>query len=175
MNVQEAVRLLAIAAVYDNRTPSQAAAQAWAADLEGVTLAEAAAAVREHYTTSPDTWLKAGHVIAIVKRHRRDRARRTWLVELRELRRVDPDDPDAALAAIRRARATAGRQEPERLALLPGKYTDSPAQSERNARGKDAALSQVRKPKLGKPRRGLADLDAAVAELQPDRQEEPDA
>lgn len=138
----EAAKLLAIVAVYDNRTASRIEAQQWAADLDGISLDEAAAAVREHYTANPDTWLKAGHVIGIVKRRRRNESRGLWLAELRALRHVDPDDPHAVLDALRRVHAAASRRPepgPDRLALPPGKFTDNPAQATRNAEGVKAA------------------------------------
>lgn len=138
MNASEAAQVLTVAAVYDNRKPSAAAAQAWAADLEKVTMAEGAAAVREHYLASPGVWIMPGHVVAVVARRRRAESRGLWLAELRALRNVDPDDPHAVLDALRRVHATASR-EPERRALPPGKFADSPAQAERNARGADVA------------------------------------
>lgn len=156
--MQEAVRLLAIAAVYDNRTPSQAAAQAWAADLADVPLTDAAAAVREHYTTQPDVWLKAGHVLAIVKRNRRRRLDRSWLAEAGALRGGDPDDVAAFLAELREARHGVAVAEPNgRLALPAGKYDDSASQTAVNARGKAAAMAAIRP---SKPREPAEERDA---------------
>jgi hypothetical protein len=167
MNIQDAIKLLAIAAVYDNRTPSQAAAQAWAADLEGISLAEAAAAVREHYTTSPDAYLKAGHVIAVVKRRRRAESRGQWVQELRALRGVDPDDPYAVLEALRRVQQpTPG--ESQRLALPPGRFAAGPSQGERNARGvaaARAALGRVRSLEPQPRRDALAELAETVERM----------
>lgn len=145
MTPAEAAQLLTVAAVYDNRKPSAAVAQAWAADLDGVEVAEAASAIREHYRANPGVWVMPGHVVAIVAQHRRETVRGLWLAELRALRSVDPDDPDAVQAALRRARLAAGRQEPERLALLPGKFRDNPSQAERNARGKETVLAELRR------------------------------
>lgn len=140
MNASEAAQVLTVAAVYDNRKPSAAAAQAWAADLDGISVPEAAAAVREHYRANPGVWIMPGHVVAVVSRRRRAGSRGLWLAELRALRNVDPDDPHAVLDALRRVHATASRQpEPDRKALPPGKFDDNPSQAARNAEGVKAA------------------------------------
>lgn len=145
MNASEAAQLLAVAAVYDNRKPSSAAAQAWAADLESVTLAEAAAAIREHYRDNPGVWVMPGHVVAVVARRRKEGSRGLWLAELRALRAVDPDDPHAVVEALRRVHDVAGRQESGRRALPPGKFVDNPAQADRNARGAAQAREVLRR------------------------------
>lgn len=124
MNAAEAVRLLGVCTLYDSRRPSDAVAKQWAADLAGIDLDEAIAAVREHYTTRPDERIGVGHVIAIVKRHRRARLERAqaWTVEHETLRRVDPDDVGAYLAALRRIRRRIATT-PDQPALPAGSDT----------------------------------------------------
>lgn len=68
MNRKEAAALLAHAAAFDNRQPSQAAAEAWAAALHDVPLDDdAKAAVAVYYTTPPQNpndrlWVLPHHV-----------------------------------------------------------------------------------------------------------------
>ncbi|MGW1121097.1 zinc finger domain-containing protein [Streptomyces tanashiensis] len=68
MNVSEAARLLAICCGFDNRQPSELAAQAWAAALKGIPFdQDAKDAVVRYYSTTPkdpDTrlWIMPHHV-----------------------------------------------------------------------------------------------------------------
>lgn len=68
MNPTEAAELLGHAAAFDNRTPSAAAAVAWAAALDDVPLdADAKAAVAAYYTTAPQNpterlWILPHHI-----------------------------------------------------------------------------------------------------------------
>jgi hypothetical protein len=70
VNVNEAGQLLAAAAAFDNRQPSRAAAQAWAAALHDVPLDDdALAAVARYYGTddpqaSGQRWIQPHHVRA---------------------------------------------------------------------------------------------------------------
>lgn len=68
MNPTEAAELLGHAAAFDNRTPSAAAAVAWAAALDDIPLdADAKAAVAAYYTTAPQNpgdrlWILPHHI-----------------------------------------------------------------------------------------------------------------
>lgn len=68
MNKKEAAVLLAHAAAFDNRQPSEAAAEAWAAALHDVTFDhDAKAAIAAYYTTPPQNpserlWILPHHV-----------------------------------------------------------------------------------------------------------------
>jgi hypothetical protein len=70
MKPSEAAKLLAVAAAFDNRTVGETDATAWSLALGDATLAEASAAVVEHYTTSTERVMPA-HVVAAVRSNRR--------------------------------------------------------------------------------------------------------
>lgn len=143
MHPNDAKRVLAAAAVYDKRTPSAAEAYTWAADLGEMSADEAIAAVREHFRTRPDTYLNVGHVIEIVKRHRRSGLDQSSRLENAAVVALDPDDPEydrKYLEAIRAARETAasdGTAVPGRQAL-PGRFEADADRTERIRRGADA-------------------------------------
>jgi hypothetical protein len=87
-----AVEVLKVASAYDGRKPSVLQAQVWAADLteHGVTVAEAAKAVRRFYTERPDDYVKPGHVIALTREAVSERRERE---HTRELLADDPTRP----------------------------------------------------------------------------------
>lgn len=140
MHPNDAKQVLAAAAVYDKRTPSSAEAYTWAADLGDMTRDEAIAAVREHFKTRPDVYLVVGHVIEIVKRHRRSGLDQSSRLENAAILALDPDDPDydrKYLAAIRQARETAavdGSAVPERPGL-PSRFEAGEENAQRARRG----------------------------------------
>lgn len=144
MNLVEALHVLAVAAHYDNRKPSQTEAGTWLYDLNShrVTPEEAAAAVREHYQQNPDTWIKSGHVIGIVKKHRRAGGlAHSAQLEAEILRAVeDPDDTRAVIDAIHKARqlAAVGDAVPTQLAIT-SKYESTTEKQVRRERGAPAA------------------------------------
>src|SRR4051812_31388108 len=76
MDLAEAHDLLTIAAAYDNREPSAAADQAWAAALShlAVDFDDARQAIIEHYAESTE-WIKPAHVGARAQTIRADRYR----------------------------------------------------------------------------------------------------
>jgi hypothetical protein len=79
VNVSEAARLLAICCGFDNRQPSELAAQAWAAALKGIPFdQDAKDAVVRYYSTTPkdpDTrlWIMPHHVRDLRNRIRAER------------------------------------------------------------------------------------------------------
>lgn len=136
MHPSEAAYVLAVCATYDQRTPSQAEAQTWGLDLGNTTKEEAVAAVREHHRTSTDR-IKLGHVIAIVKRQRRERVAHSAALEAEMLAQLDSDDPRAVRDTILRARQIAARggvDVPTRLAIT-GPHEESEDRDARILRG----------------------------------------
>jgi hypothetical protein len=194
VNTAEAVQLLAHCAAFDNRKPSRAAAQAWAAALQDVPLdADTLAAVARYYGT-PDTDGDAGGQKFIQPHH--IRTHRKALREERlgppgpglspEIPAADPDDVQGYLRALReqRARAAAGQQVP---ALPPGdtdaaehpdakaireKFEQAKAEARRRkveqARAESEALAAYRQAVetlLAQPDHGQAAIQQARAEL----------
>ena len=105
MTPDDARAVLAKAAAFDNRTPSQFAAAAWAEALADTDapLADALAAVTVHYRESRE-WLMPVHVIEGVERIAR--ARRATIPPVEELMSgIDLDHPD--WMRLRRAREAA--------------------------------------------------------------------
>lgn len=94
----DAAEVLAVAAIYDDREPTEVAAVEWALVLTemGVTAHEAAAAVRVHYIENPDTRVRPGHLLPIIKAVRRDRAERERTAAALA---IEPDRPTGAEAA----------------------------------------------------------------------------
>lgn len=76
MTPGDAARVLAVAALYDNRQTGEEDAAAWYAVIGDLDFADAVEAVRRHYRDSVD-WLKPAHVRAGVRaiRDERDRQR----------------------------------------------------------------------------------------------------
>jgi hypothetical protein len=146
MTPADAARVLSFAAAYDKRTIGEADARTWAADLDTIDLHEAIAAVREHYRTCPDAWLRPGHIVAIVRRHRRIRLDRGWSAEAAALHGLDPNDVDGYLTALRRTRHTSAATDAADVRRLPpGRFDGTTAQQRRNAHGRalcDQALNQ---------------------------------
>lgn len=139
MHPADASEVLAVCATYDNRPPSAAEAQSWGLDLGNITVPEAIAAVREHHRTTetPDKRIKVGHVIAIVKRMRRDRVAKSAALEAEMLAQLDSDDPRAVRDTIRKARqiaAEGGIPIPTRLAIT-GPHEESEDRDQRILRG----------------------------------------
>lgn len=175
MHYRDAARVLAACAAYDKRTPSQQEAYTWGADLGEITADEAIAAVAEHYREDPDTWAKPGHIIAVVKRHRRGGLDRSAALEHQSLRRLDPDHPDydrQVMAAIRGARQTAaesGAAIPTRAAALPSGVAGDRAETSQQYRARmraeiDAAIA-AHPPKVERPELLHRDADASPVVL----------
>lgn len=143
MNATEAAQLLAHAAAFDNRKPSAAAAQAWAAALRDVPLdADALEAVARFYGTddpeaSGQRWIQPHHV----RTHRRA-IRDERLDSGPEL--APPADPDReadyrrALAEIRNR--VAGGRMPFRAIEGGRARGDEPSTTWRDARSSDDRL-----------------------------------
>jgi|GEM_PF-6095032 len=170
MHPNDAKQVLACAAAYDKRTPSNAEAYTWGQDLGDITVADAQAAVREHFRTRPDTYLNVGHVIAIVKRYRRTGLDQSARLEHAALSAIDPDDPDytsKCLDALHRARhaaATNPATVPGRPAL-PSRYELDNERAQRAHRGADmcrAVLAQTSRPSA-EPERALTESERVVA------------
>lgn len=146
MRPEEANYVLSVCAAYDSRPPSQATATAWAYDLAEVTLDEAVAAVREHYREHPDTWIKPGHVLALVKTRRRLGLANVSRVEEAALAQIDPDDPDYT-AKAQRALANARQAAATDQAAIPAHREITSSREERlarNTRGKARAAAAMR-------------------------------
>jgi hypothetical protein len=162
MKYDDAKFVLAVAASYDNRAPSQAVATAWAFDLGDIARDDAVAAVRGHYKANPDTWIKPGHVVEIVKHARSAGLARSSRIENAAIEALDPDDPEydrKHLEAIQDARhAAAERPEviPARIALPQGERSPED-RVERNARGAALAKAAV-KPFPGAVREDAPDI-----------------
>jgi hypothetical protein len=162
VNIEEAGYVLAVAAAYDNRPPSQAVAATWSYDLKDIAQADAIDAVREHYRNNPDVWVKPGHVVEIVKRCRSAGLAHSSRIENAAIVALDPDDPDydrkhmQAIQDARHAAAEAPQVIPARIALPRG--VRSPQDRiERNARGAALAKAAV-KPFPGATREDAPDI-----------------
>ena len=79
MNVEEAGKLLALAALYDNRKVGVPDVMAWHRAIGDLPYADAEAAVVEHYGSDSTERLMPGHVRRRVKAMRADRLARTPL------------------------------------------------------------------------------------------------
>lgn len=109
MTPDEAIRLLAHCAAFDNRKPSQAAAQAWAAALHDIPLdADALGAVARFYAT-PDgegqKWIQPHHVRAHRAAIRSDRIGPAGPGLHPAPPPADPDDVQGYLRALRQQQA----------------------------------------------------------------------
>lgn len=72
MTPQDAMRLLAVAASFDNRKPDKDAAVAWSVALGDLPWVDCRDAILEHYSQTSE-WLMPAHVKAIVGRLRTKR------------------------------------------------------------------------------------------------------
>jgi hypothetical protein len=97
MNKQEVAAALGKVQAFDNRNVTEATVLAWAEALADITLAEALAAITEHFKTS-DAWLMPSHIRTIVKRDRPWRGSASGAIS----------GPPADLAKVRELRAAAG-------------------------------------------------------------------
>ena len=79
MNVEEAGKLLALAALYDNRKVGVPDVMAWHRAIGDLPYADAEAAVVEHYGSDSTERLMPGHIRRRVKAMRADRLARTPL------------------------------------------------------------------------------------------------
>lgn len=115
MNPIEAAQLLAHAAAFDNRKPSNAASQAWAAALHDVPLDEdALAAVARFYGTaehgeSGAKWIQPHHVRTHRLAIRDERGHVPGPGLSPEIPDADPDDVRGYLRAVREQRTRAAR------------------------------------------------------------------
>lgn len=158
MNLADANYVLAAAAAYDNRTPSNEQAIAWSYALgqHKITREEALRGVIAHFSQPVDGeahYLEPGHVIWQVKLERRRGLDHSARLEQQMLRDVDPDDPGAVIHTLTRARqiaAQGGESVPARMAIT-GKFEDDPDRDARTSRG------------IARIRAILADLDAKKA------------
>jgi hypothetical protein len=91
VNPNDAARLLAVAAAFDNRKPDSTSAQAWALALGDRRFEECQRAIVEHYQTSTE-WIMPAHVIAAVKKVRTGRLED---VTTQPPPGLDPDDTGA--------------------------------------------------------------------------------
>lgn len=119
MNTAEAIRLLAHCAAFDNRQPSRAAAEAWAAALHDVPLDEDTLAAVARYYGTPDSdsgqkWIQPHHVRTHRNALRDDRLGPPGPGLSPQIPAADPDDVQGYLRALReqRARAAAGQEVP---------------------------------------------------------------
>lgn len=170
MHPEDAKKVLACAAAYDKRKPSQTETVLWAADLGDTTLSEAVNAVREHFKTRPDVYLQVGHVIEIVKRYRRTGLDQSARLENAAITALDPDDPDytrkyqLALQAARHRAASDTTVIPGQVAL-PGGTVES--RVERTRRGVALARAAVEaataKRKGGTDEQPLTESERIVA------------
>lgn len=144
MKLEDAGYVLAVAAAYDNRPPSEAMATTWAFDLGDITRDDAVEAVREHYRAHPDTWIKPGHVVEILKSSRKTAVSQSSRLEFELLRSIDPDAPDydeqvqAALQRARSAPAEGAAIPAQQRALAPRPVTPE-ERVEAARRGKELA------------------------------------
>lgn len=101
MDAADAAEALAMCAAYDNRTPTRIAADAWAATLPDIALADAKAAIVGHYTESRE-WVMPADVRKRVRAIRDERlASGTAILGIPD---ADPDDVAAYIAAQREMR-----------------------------------------------------------------------
>jgi hypothetical protein len=86
VTLAQAAELLARISARDDREPSAIAAQVWAEDLTvaGISYDEAVLAVQRHYLSAPDTRVRVGHLVPIVKEIRREVIRAHREAEHRE-------------------------------------------------------------------------------------------
>lgn len=160
MKLADAMKVLAAAAAYDNRTPSNDQATAWAYALgqHNITLDEAIRGVIGHFSGPAEEvdYLSPNHVIWNVKQERRrglDHSSRLEMEMLTRLAATNPDDPGASIRAIQEARRLAaqdGTAVPPRPAL-PSRWENV---EDRNARIRAGAA------------RARAVLDEAAAKRQ---------
>jgi hypothetical protein len=68
----EAAALLTVAAAFDNRKPDADAAKAWSIALGNLPFVDCRDAIVQHYRAT-DAWLMPSHIIAAVRKVRRDR------------------------------------------------------------------------------------------------------
>jgi hypothetical protein len=139
----EVAQVLAKAAAFDRRTVGRADVAVWAEAIGHLDLAEALDAVTEHYQAHPGVWLEPGHVLEIVRRHRRNRLSSSWRTEAEALATVDPDDAAAYLETLRAARHVhaaepAVERAPECKAI-GWRRPPQPDQADINARGRALA------------------------------------
>lgn len=93
MRPSEAAQVLATASAFDRRTVGQADAEAWAAVLDDVPLADAIGAVKTHYATKRD-FIYPADITHIVKAVRAERVRAAGNLEARIPAAIDAiDDP----------------------------------------------------------------------------------
>ncbi|WP_372595531.1 hypothetical protein [Actinotalea sp.] len=85
VDASQAAALLGLAAAYDNRAVSEAAARAWALALPDVRFEDAQHAVAAHYRTTR-VWIMPADVLAGVRRLRSDRL----MAAGADLARLDP-------------------------------------------------------------------------------------
>lgn len=136
MTPAEAAALLGIAAAFDNRKPDPDAAQAWAIALNDLRFADCRDAIVEHYRRSSD-WLMPEHVIAGVKRIRRNRV--AAYGTLPAPTHIDPDDTAALNAwTVRTTRDIADGNPPPKPKALPA--APEPAAAPKALRDQLAAL-----------------------------------
>lgn len=162
MTPEEAIRLLAHAAAFDNRQPSRVAAQAWAAALRDIPLdQDTLDAVAAFYGTvtlddaakfdpTKRRWLEPHHV-----RYHRQKIRNARLAEANFLYDGDPDETAIDSIANRRAllsAAASGQVSPQTpaAAITSGEAVDSEGRGRAilNAIGRET-LS--RRPELAAP------------------------
>jgi hypothetical protein len=72
MTPTEAAALLTVAAAFDNRKPDADAAKAWSITLGDLPFFDCRDAIVAHYQKT-DIWLMPSHIIAAVRKIRRDR------------------------------------------------------------------------------------------------------
>lgn len=130
MNATDAAALLARAAAFDNRKPSAAAAQAWAAALRDIPLDDdTLEAVARFYGgdvagESGERWIQPHHVRALRKAIRADRIGPAGPGLHPAPPPADPDDPDAYLRALRAQQRAIGDGRTSREALPAGDPPD---------------------------------------------------
>lgn len=130
MNSTEANRLLAHCAAFDNRKPSAAAAEAWAAALHDVPLdPDVLAAVARYYgagsaQAAEQRWIQPHHV-----RAHRKAMRNARLEGFRYVPTDGDDDPKVYLASLRAQRQAVadGRREADPPQVEATKPRDIPA------------------------------------------------
>ncbi len=135
MNPSEAMQLLAHAAAFDNRQPSKAAAQAWAAALKDVPLDDdALAAIARYYGTptpgDAQKWIQPHHVRAHRKTIRDERLAR----EPEPAPAADPADEEAYRRALAGIRGRIGGGHTPGKAIPAAAMTSSPTDAYRETR-----------------------------------------
>lgn len=177
MNPSEAATLLAHCAAFDNRKPSAAASQAWAAALHDVPLdRDTLAAVARFYGTADPAelggrWIQPHHVRSHRKAIRDERLGPPGPGLSPAIPAADPDDVPAYLAALRdqRERAGDGQQVPALPAgeAAPADPYDTPAVRSIRARFDAVQADRRRREReqLEADRAALAAYRAAVEHL----------